>query len=286
MRAALYMRLSRDDDGRSESASITTQRTILRRYAEQNGLTVAGEYVDDGYTGTNFDRPAWRRLTADIERGEIDCVLLKDLSRLGRNSARVNDLLDEFFPAHGVRCISVVDGYDSADLNGGGAIAASFLPVVHELYARDISSKIRSALRSKMEEGRFIGSFAPYGYRKDVGRGDKNRLVIDERTAPFVRAIFRMAERGDPPGEIAGKLNEWNVSPPAVYRETETACLPPEDAESPRWTSSSVCRILGNEAYVGRLAQGKTRKLSFKAKSARGVPREAWVRVDGTHEPL
>lgn len=286
MKAALYMRLSRDDDGEGESASISTQRAILTAFAEKNGLAVAGEYVDDGFTGTNFDRPAWKRLKAAVERGDIDCVLVKDLSRLGRNSARVNDLLDEFFPAHRVRCVSVVDGYDSANLSGGGAMVASFLPVVHELYARDISAKIRSALRAKMEAGRFIGSFAPYGYKKEAGRGGGNRLVPDERTAPFVRAIFRMAEKGEPPREIARKLNAWNVSPPAVCRRTGQAYLLPEDAESPRWTSSSVCRILGSETYLGRLTQGRTQKPSFKAKSARIVPREEWVRVDGAHEPL
>ena len=149
-RAALYMRLSRDDEGTGESSSISTQRDILRAYAKDQEIAVVDEYVDDGYSGTNFERPAYRRMISDIEAGLINCVITKDLSRLGRNSSKTAELLEEYFPAKNVRYISVTDGFDSMALANGMAIATPFMLVVNELYARDISQKIRSALQSKM----------------------------------------------------------------------------------------------------------------------------------------
>lgn len=283
-RAALYMRLSKDDEGAGESASIATQRDILRRFAAREGIPIAEEFVDDGYSGTSFERPAFRRMLDAIEAGQIDCVLVKDLSRLGRNSARMTELLEEVFPRYRVCFLSVSDGFDSRALSTGMALAAPFVLVLHEAYARDISQKIRSSLRAKMEKGDFIASFAPYGYRKDPE--NKNRLLPDEEAAEVVRSIFRMAADGCRPSDIAHTLNARQIPTPAVYRRLHSA-QPGSEPESRReWTSSMLCKLLRNPVYRGQTAQGKTTKLSFKSRETLSNRREDWITVEGTHEPL
>lgn len=172
-KAALYLRLSKDDENVNESSSISTQRSILREYAKTKGILVIDEYIDDGYSGTNYDRPDFNRMLRDIEKGLINCVITKDLSRLGRNSSKTADLLDEYFPSHHVRYIAVIEGYDTLRLTNGSIMAAPFMLLMNEMYARDISNKIRSSFQIKMEKGEYIGSFAPYGYKKDTEHGKK-----------------------------------------------------------------------------------------------------------------
>lgn len=286
-KAALYLRLSKDDEGVGESSSITTQRSILREYAAKHGFAIADEYTDDGYSGTNYDRPEFKRMIADIESGKINCVITKDLSRLGRNSARTTDLLDEYFPKHRVRYISVIDGYDSFNLTSGTAMTASFMTVMNEMYARDTSNKIRSAFNAKMEKGEYISSFAPYGYKKDVENGNKNRLVIDYKVAHIIREIFTMAADGTAPREIAKHLNGKGVATPAVYRCMTRPYLNLDNYSSRKeWTSSMICKMLRNEVYLGKTLQGKTGKISFKSKVVQTKPREEWIVVENTHEPL
>lgn len=286
-KTALYLRLSKDDECAGESQSIRTQRDILQEYAKKQGFTIIEEYSDDGYSGTNFDRPGFRRMIADIEAGRINCVLTKDFSRLGRNSARGLDYIDEFFPRHGVRYISVMDGYDSLHLNSGISMTAPMMMFVNEMYARDISNKIRSAFQIKMEKGDYIASFATYGYQKDIEHGQKNRLVVDRQVAHIVQEIFRMAAEGASPGQIARKMNEKGAATPAVYRCSARPYLNGEDySKRKEWTSQMVCKMLKNEVYLGRTVQGKTKKISFKSRETKAVPREEWIRVEGTHEPL
>ncbi len=286
-KTAFYMRLSKDDEnrGEDESQSIRNQRKVLQEFAKRQNLTVVGEYVDDGYSGTNFDRPDFRRMIADMEAGYINCVITKDFSRLGRNSARGLDYIDEWFPKHGVRYISVIEGYDSFHLTGGAAMTAPMMLFMGEMYARDISSKIRASLSGKMRNGEYISAFAPYGYQKDTT--NKNHLVIDWEVAPIVQEIFEMAADGHAPQEIADYLNGNGVATPAVYRCLKRPYLD-VDAYSIRkeWTSGMICKMLKNEVYLGRTVHGKTRKVSFKSKESVNNPREAWIRVDGTHEPL
>ena len=283
-KTALYLRLSKDDEGVLESSSITSQRSILLEYAKAHNLTGLREYVDDGYSGTNFDRPAWQRLKRDVEQGQINCILTKDLSRLGRNSARVGDLLDEFFPAHNVRYISVIEGYDSQNITAGTAMTASVLPVMYELYARDISNKIRSSFHAKRSAGRFIGSFAPYGYRKDPA--DKNHLIPDPQTAGLVQEIFCWAAQGLGPGAIADRLNTQLAATPGQYQKTGLPFRGTDSFETGGWTASTVCKLLKNQVYLGMMVQGKTEKLSFKSSRTRANPPSAWVRVPNTHTPL
>lgn len=285
--AALYLRLSKDDvdKGEGESQSIKNQRTLLQEYANRQGLMVVEEYIDDGYSGTNFDRPDFKRMIADIEAGRINCVLTKDFSRLGRNSARGLDYIDEWFPKHGVRYISVIDGYDSLHLTSGASMAAPMMMFVNEMYARDISNKIKSAFQTKMQKGEYISAFAPYGYQKDMD--NKNHLVVDWQVAPVVQKIFGMAAEGYAPGEIAKYLNDQNIATPAVYRCLERPYLNLDDYTQRReWTSAMICKMLRNEVYLGRTVHGKTKKISFKSKEQTSNPRDEWIRVDGTHEPL
>lgn len=286
-KTALYLRLSKDDEGTGESSSISTQRSILKEYAKNKGLTVVREYVDDGFSGTNYNRPSFQKMIEDIESGKINCVITKDLSRLGRNSARTSDLLDEYFPSRGVRYISVIDGYDSVHLTNGVVMATPLVMAMHEMYARDISCKIKSAFKAKMERGDYIGSFAPYGYQKDTANGNKNHLVADPMVAHIVQKIFQMAADGVSPSAIARYLNSEQIATPAIYRCTTRPYLNPDDAtQRKQWTASIICKMLRNTVYLGHLSQGKTSKVSFKNKTVQSIPREEWIIVSNTHEPL
>ena len=275
-RAALYMRLSREDGG-AESAGIESQRLLLRAYAEEQGYEIYDEYVDDGYSGTRYDRPAFARMRADVEAGAVNLVLVKDLSRLGRNYIVTGELTEVYFPEHRVRLIAINDGYDSAR---GEDDMAPFRHVMNELYARDISRKIRTALRAKILDGQYIGSFAPYGYRKS--RENKNRLEEDREAAQTVRRIFEMAAEGASSRQIAEALSRDGVPVPLDYRrgvqEKSSAARP--------WSASGVCKILRNQVYLGHTVQGKSGKLSFKAKVSRPRPRSEWIVVPNTHPPL
>lgn len=280
--AALYMRLSKDDDGAAESASIITQRKMLRSYAAEHGYVVFDEYVDDGWSGTNFDRPDFKRMIADIEAKKVNMVITKDLSRLGRDYITAGQYTEIYFPSKGVRYIAIHDGYDS---DSPYSDIAPFKNVINEMYARDTSKKIRSAFATKMRDGAYIAAFAPYGYQKDPV--DKNHLVVDRQSGQVVKRIFRMAAEGAPPAEIARGLNERGIPPPAVYR-----CMTHDgldvNAYSKRqeWTSATIAKMLRNVVYLGHIAQGKTTKVSFKSQLTLSNPRDEWIVVENTHEAL
>lgn len=275
--AAIYMRLSKDD-GAGESASIASQRSILRRFAEENSINVYDEYADDGYSGTGFNRPQFLRMIDDIEKGKINAVLVKDLSRLGRNSARTADLIDEYFPKKSVRFISVTDGYDSLEMSSGMMLAAPLMMAVHEIYARDTSNKIKSSFREKMREGKYIGSFAPYGYIKDPK--DKNNIIINADVSHIVLEIFNMALTLSP-AKIAESLCNRKIASPMQYRKTRLV-----SSDEPQWTASSVNKILRNPVYTGDMVQGRTSKISFKSPAVRENPRDMWIVAKNTHEAI
>lgn len=277
-RAALYMRLSKDDDGAAESASITTQRQMLRSYAAEHGYAVYDEYSDDGYSGVSFERPEFRRMIADIEAKRVNLVIVKDLSRLGRDYITAGQYTEIYFPSKGVRCIAVNDGYDS---EGPYTDIAPFKNVINEMYARDISKKIRSAFAAKMREGAYVAAFAPYGYQKDAA--DKNRLVADARSGEIVKRIFAMAAGGAKPADIARTLNAEGISSPAVYRCVTHGGL---GAGRQEWTGSTVAKMLRNMVYIGHTAQGKTEKASLKSRVSVSKAREEWIIVKNTHEAL
>ena len=276
LRAALYLRLSRDDAGGGESVSIGGQRALLRAYAADHGWQVAGEYVDDGFSGTSFQRPGLRRLLEDVEAGRVDLVLTKDLSRLGRDYIRTGELAEVYFPSRHVRYIAVNDGFDTQGPDSG---LAPFQHVVNEMYARDASKKIRSALAVRRAQGRYVGSLAPYGYRKDPA--DRNRLLPDPPAAAVVVELFARAAAGEGPGALARMLNLRGTACPALYR----AGRRPEP-EGPVWTASTVSKLLRNPTYLGCTAQGRTRKPSFRAPFREALPPSDWTVVEGTHPAL
>lgn len=280
-RAALYMRLSKED-GNCESTSITNQRKLLSRYASDHHFTVTAEFCDDGWSGTSFDRPAFKQMIAAIEAGEINLVLVKDLSRLGRDYIATGQYTELYFPSRQVRCIAVNDGYDSLSCDTD---LIPFKNVMNEMYARDISRKIRSSLKSRMEEGAFIGNFPPYGYQRS--ETDRHSLVPDMAAAPVVKEIFYLAFLGSTTGEIAKELNRRNIPCPSLHRYLKSSSHSPADSLPPKtWTGNTVLKMLHNPVYLGHMAQGKTRKLSFKSTQNLPLPSSQWTTVPHTHEPL
>lgn len=281
-RAGLYMRLSKDDEREGESSSITNQRKMLQAYVREHGFAVYDEYVDDGWSGTSFDRPDFKRMIADIEAGRVNLVLTKDLSRLGRDYIAAGQYTEIYFPSKGVRYIAINDGYDS---DSPYTDIAPFKNVINEMYARDTSKKIRSAFTTKMREGSYIGNFAPYGYQKD--EANKNHLLPDPRSGAIVKRLFQMAAEGTGLTEIARILNSEGVPSPAVYRCMKHPDLNVEAYTQRReWTAAGLSKILRNVTYLGHTAQGKTTKVSFKSKLTLSNPRENWIIVENTHEPL
>ncbi len=281
-RAALYMRLSKEDEGSSESSSIATQRKMLRAFASENNFSIYDEYIDDGVSGTTFERPEFLRMKTDIEEGFINIVITKDLSRLGRDYISTGNLTEIYFPSKGVRYIAINDGYDS---DSAYTDIAPFRNVINEMYARDTSKKIKSAFQVKMQAGEFISNFAPYGYEKDPK--NKNHLVIDDEVAPIVKEMFQLAVQGKSPKEIARTFNDRGILTPSAYRCVKKPYLDLDNySKRKEWTSSIICKMLRNIVYVGDLAQGKTSKISFKSKITVSKPRENWCVVENTHSPI
>lgn len=279
---AIYLRLSKDDEGSGESLSIVNQRKMLLRYASEHGLTIIREYVDDGYSGTSFERPGFKKMIEDIEKKEIGLVLTKDLSRLGRDYIKTGQYTELFFPSHGVRFIAVGDGYDSAF---SSTDLIPFRNVVNEMYARDISRKIRASLQVRMEEGSYIGNFAPYGYQKDGKK--RRRLVPDPVTAPIVLHLFLEASKGALPSALAAELNNREIPCPSLYRCLKHPGLnPAQYSRSGLWTANTIVKILHNPVYLGHMVQGKTKKPSFKTKASLTVPEHERIKVAGTHPPI
>lgn len=287
-RAGEYARLSREDGDKEESDSIGNQKELIRSFAaEKPDITIAASYEDDGYTGVNFDRPGFAKLTEDIKSGKINCVIVKDLSRLGRNYIETGKLLERFFPFMGVRFISVCDAYDSLHHDAQtDNLIIPFKNLINDAYCADISKKIRAGFAARRRKGDFLGSFAAYGYRKDPER--KNRLVPDEDAAEVVRDIFDMKIAGMSGQGIADRLNALGVPSPFEYKKAKgfkyaTGFVTGVRAE---WTAVSVIRILKNELYTGVLTQGVSETPNYKTKQRVQKPESEWARVEGTHEPI
>lgn len=277
----IYTRLSRDDNnGRLESMSIVNQRQILIKYVEDRGWNLVEEYSDDGYSGTNFDRPAFRRMIKDAKSGRINCIVTKDLSRLGRNYSMTGYYTDEFFPLNDIRFVAVNDGVDTMGDNND---FAAFHNVINEFYPREISKKVRQVKKANAEKGYFMGSHAPYGYKKSPD--DKHVLVIDEETAPVVRRIFELMARGYNGRAVADILNREGIPSPMSYRFMNRQAVP-RSGKKYFWGSGSIGNILRNEAYIGNLVQGQREVISFKSKKRRLTPMDSWIRADHTHEPI
>ncbi len=284
-RTALYCRLSKDDGNYGDSSSIQTQKEILARYATDNGFGNISYYVDDGYSGTNFNRPDFQRLLTDIENGEISVLITKDLSRLGRNYLETGVYLELYFPEHNVRYIAINDSVDT--INTETVDYTPFRNIANELYAKDTSKKIRSAKRARMQAGMYVAPLAPYGYKKDPA--DYHRLVIDERYAPNVRRIFELAKEGLGVTRIAGYMNAQHILTPGAVNETggfERWYNGADDPKRYEWGPHAIRNILRNPVYAGHLVTNKVLKPSFKSKKRFSVLPENYIIVENIHEPI
>lgn len=287
VKAASYSRLSREDGDKMESDSIRNQKDLIADYAAQRGIRIVSEYTDDGYSGTNFDRPNFQRMMEDVKKKKINCIIVKDLSRLGRNYIETGRYLEKIFPFLGVRFIAINDHYDSADESGDAdQIVIPFKNLINDAYCRDISIKIRSQLDVKRKNGKFIGSFAAYGYLKDPN--DKNHLIIDEAAAEIVRTIFGLKLNGFSAQRISERLEEMQVAPPLEYKRMCGFNFNSgfRSGRKPKWSIVTVNRILRNELYIGTMVQGKNRKINYKVKQSRPVDEASWIRVQETHEAI
>lgn len=281
---ALYLRLSKDDGTMSESSSIQTQKEMLTRYCRENGFVISQIYIDDGWSGTNTNRPSFQRMLSDIEDGKINCVITKDLSRLGRNYLETGSFTEIYFPEHNVRYIAVTDGVDTA--KGSTMDITPFKNLLNDMYAQDISKKIKSSVLTRQKQGKFTGGKAPYGYQKDII--DKSHLVIDERYAPIVRRIYDMAESGLGIEHIAKKLSAEKIRRPgAVAAETHANYEKyASDGKEFEWSVAMVRNILRNATYKGAIIGQKRPTISLKSKKRKGVAAAETFIVESMHEPI
>ncbi|GHU66179.1 recombinase [Clostridia bacterium] len=282
--AGIYLRLSRDDGVDAESNSIGTQRMILQRYAKDHGFQIYQEYPDDGYTGTNFERPAFKRMIADIEDGKLGIVLCKDMSRLGRNNAFVSFYTEIYFPDHDVRFIAI---NDSVDTEIGENEIMPFKSILNEYYSRDISKKVRSAKHALALAGKHISSHAPYGYIPDPN--DRHKIIVDEEAAEVVKRIYQMSASGLGYSQIARILYKEQVPTPAaresirmgkrMYSTLDTTLIY-------EWHCTTVGHLLKNYMYLGHMVNGKHGLKSYKNKKWVKHPESEWVIVHNTHTPI
>lgn len=278
--AALYIRLSKEDESEGASQSVQNQESLLREFVQQHRLSVYDTYVDDGWSGTNFDRPDFQRMIGDIEARKVNMVITKDLSRLGRDYIMTGHYMERYFPEHRVRYISLLDGIDTGVDSTANDITP-FRAIMNDMYAKDISKKIKSVKRDKQRKGQFIGGKPAYGYK--MHPTEKNKIVIDEEVAPVVRRIFALALSGMSCRNIATRLNQEGVPTPATYANLPVARPGPYTG---LWSSERISEMLQNETYIGNMVQGRSVKISYKSKKCLRQAPANWVVVEGTHEPL
>ena len=276
----MYVRLSKDDERSGESVSIENQKLLLQKYVTDKGWYVFKVYSDDGYSGTNFERPAFKEMMEDAKDGKINLILVKDLSRLGRNYIQVGQYTDYIFPAIGCRFIAVNDGVDT--INNDNDIMP-FRNLFNEFYSRDTSKKIKAVKKANAQHGNYIGCYAPYGYKKSAE--NKHKFLIDEEAAQIVRRIFELRCEGLGFRKIAHTLNEENITPPRDYYYSNKGKKNPCDI-SHLWADATVKSIIRNEAYIGNSVQMKTGTMSYKNKKIVSKPKEEWIRAENTHEPI
>ena len=286
VRAAIYCRLSKDDDLSGPSASIQNQRELLCRYCEEQGWRVAGIFQDDGFTGLNMDRPDFQKMLGAIECGMFDVILTKDLSRLGRNYLQTGQLIEEFFPKNRVRYIALNDAVDTNIEND----ITPFRNILNEMYSRDVSKKVHSSYLTKAKSGKFTGCLAPFGYKKDPL--DKNRLIVDEDTAWIVRKIYDYARNGSGPNRIRRRLEDEEIPCPAWWNRQKglrdhITKFERENPERGRfvWDFTTIKEILSNPVYIGAIASQKV-NYRFKIGWMGDKRREDWIIVEGMHEAI
>ena len=280
-RTGIYARLSSED---KEEDTLENQIYLLKSHVEgQTDMLLADTYVDNGFSGTNFQRPQFIRMMEDVKNGSINCIVVKDLSRLGRDYIETGNYIENVFPFLNVRFVSVTDGFDTVNGDGAEAMVVSFKNLVNDVYAKDISRKIISAFRTKQRNGEYIGLVAPYGYLKS--KENKNKFVIDEQTAPVVRMIFKWYADGRGLDYITRTLNEMDIDCPRKYRHRIGITISDRYKDS-RWGRSAVKTILTNRAYIGDMVQGKVRQELCNNVCRQYVDKEEWIIVENTHEAV
>lgn len=277
---ALYIRLSKEDENEGPSQSVQNQESLLQEFVQQHRLSVYDTYVDDGFSGTNFDRPSFQRMIGDIESKKVNMVITKDLSRLGRDYIMTGHYMERYFPEHRVRYISLLDGIDTGVDSTANDITP-FRAIMNDMYAKDISKKIKSVKRDKQRKGQFIGGKPMYGYK--MHPAEKNKIVIDENAAPVVRRIFALALSGMSCRNIANLLNQEGVPTPATYANLP---VPRPGPYTGLWSSERISEMLKNETYIGNMVQGRSVKISYKSQKCLRQSPKNWVVVEGTHEPI
>ena len=278
----IYIRLSREDDDKiGESQSIINQKSLLLQYIQENHLKLVDIYIDDGFSGTSFDRPGFNRLIHDIEIGKINMVITKDMSRLGRDYIETGRYIEKYFPEHNIRYIAVTDNIDTF-IDGTNNDIAPFKAIMNDMYAKDISKKIRSSLKAKQKEGKWVGGRTPFGYIQDPD--DKNHLVIFEEQAVVVRRIFDMCLSGLSYFKIAKQLTLEGVKTPSQYYSFEWKNN--YNLKYGEWHSKTIRDILTNQMYIGDMVQNRRSKVNYKVKKViRNNPKK-YIIVENTHEPI
>ena len=286
--ATLYLRLSRDDGDKEESGSITGQRELLRDYISQHPeLREYAIRIDDGFSGSTFERPGFQKMIEDVKAGRTDCIIVKDLSRFGRNYLDAGEYIEKIFPFLGVRFIAVNDNYDSlGERKSSDDLIIPFKNLINEAYCRDISMKIRSQLEIKRKNGQFLGSFAAFGYLKD--EQDKNKLVVDQYAADIVRDIFKWKLEGISPQDIADALNKLGILSPMEYKRSLGMKYTTSFKTSAKaaWSAGTVIRILKNPIYTGVLIQGKETTPSYKVHKRIAKDKSEWTVIENSHEAI
>ena len=281
--AGLYLRLSQEDERQGESVSIDNQRTILRKYAEDKGFEIHDEYIDDGVSGTTFDRPEVQRLLDDAKTGVINTIIVKDLSRFGRNYIEVGQYVDYVFPAFGIRFIAIQDNVDTENRDSGAMEMMPIMNVFNEWHAANTSKKIRAVKRANAKEGIYTAKKASYGYK--MGTDKKRAPVIDEEAAPIVRRIFEMYASGISPMKIAEVLNKEGIPSPAVYAYSQTGQKPKPNAVG-IWTAVTIREMLNKIIYIGHMPQLRWTSYSYKNHKRFRKDEKEWTVVYNTHEPI
>ena len=284
-RAAAYVRLSVEDSGKPGADTIEGQKNLLLRFIEDDPtLTLYGLFCDNGRTGTDFDRPQFEKMMEEVRKGHIDCIVVKDLSRFGRNYKETGNYLERIFPFLGVRFIAVNDGFDTLTARrGADGYLVPLKNLINEVYSKDISRKSGSALAAKQKNGDFIGAWAPYGYRKQPD--NPHKLEPDEATAPVVRQIFRWRAEGVSVTQIARRLNDSGVPSPSAYLYNTGVCKT-EKYNGVIWYVQTVKNILSRQVYIGHMVQGRKRQSFYENRGQYMKPKEEWIVVENTHEPL
>lgn len=280
--AGLYCRLSKDDGNSVESMSIWSQKVMLKQFAESNSIAIYDYYVDDGYSGTNFERPSFKKMITDIENGKINCVITKDLSRLGRNYLQSGAYIEMYFPQKNIRYIAVTDGIDTLNSNQNDIMP--FKNILNEMYAKDTSKKVKSAIQSRMREGTYIGSKAPFGYLKDPN--NKRRLIIDEKTKPIIELIYKLCLEGKGTQLISQELMKRKIPRPSAFVENAEKLYGLTEENKYQWSHRMVLNVLRDPVYCGNMARNKRPTLSFKNSKRLYIPKSDYIYAKNTHEGI